>query len=235
MTIQDALHQIENAGGFARAAAGDQAAANYVVRYAAYLANPSGDTSSWGWLTKSGGEGGVDADGGGRFAEDALVLGADPNNTNNVYDFVGGTGAPGARILYGATPVQRRSSNQWAAPRPLSAREMAYIGLSGGSEGGGNGGGGNGGGTGGGGTTPTQCNFQPVDLGPVLRAIVSDHGEIIEMRNEIDALRDELSSVKDDVAQVKALLSNIDARLQQGLTIDASVPVLGRIRGTIKG
>lgn len=177
MTIQDALRQIENAGGFARAAAGDQLAANYVVRYAAFLANPSGDPSSWGWLTKSGGEGGVDADGGGRFAEDALVLGADPNNLNNVYDFVGGTGAPGARLLYNATPVQRRSNNQWAAPRALSAREMAYIGLAGGGEGGG----GTGGGTGGGSTTP-------INLQPVLDAIAQLSSRLAELNGKVDTI-----------------------------------------------
>lgn len=125
MTIQDAMHALEDAGCFRRAAAGDQRAASYFVRAAAQMANPSGaNPASWGWLSKSGGESQVDG-----YAEDALCLGSDPANLSNVYDFVGGTGAPGARILYTAGPSPRRSSNVWVAPRPLTATEAAYIGL----------------------------------------------------------------------------------------------------------
>lgn len=134
MTIQDALRQLEDAGCFEKARGGDQAAANYFVRAAAFLANPTGDPNGWGWLSKSGGEGGVDADDGHRYAEDALVLGSHAGNLSNVYDFVGGTGAPGARVLYSASAGPRRASNVWVAPHRLSAREAAYIGLPGAGE-----------------------------------------------------------------------------------------------------
>lgn len=125
MTIQDAMHSLEDAGAFRKAAGGDQKAASLFVRAAAQMANPNGTaTTSWGWLSKNPGESQVDG-----FAEDALCLGNDPSNLSNVYDFVGGTGAPGARILYTAGPGPRRSTNLWVAPRPLSPSELAYIGL----------------------------------------------------------------------------------------------------------
>lgn len=135
MTIQEALQRAVDQGAFRKAADGDDKAASYFVRYAAYLANPSGDQSSWGWLRKTGGGKNIDG-----YAEDALASNANPNDLNNVYDFVGGAGRPGATVNYGAGPVVRRPSDVWEAPRQLTAAEASYIGLN--STGGGGGGGG---------------------------------------------------------------------------------------------
>lgn len=156
MTLQDALVDLERRGCFERARNGDDRAASLFVRAAAYLANPSGDRSGWGWLRKTAGGKNVDG-----YAEDALVLGSDPNNLFNVYDCVGGAGAPGARLGFNG-PLPRRTSDVWEAPRELSATDAAYINLTGGNGGGGNTGG-SGGGSGGAG--------HPLDLGSVLAAI----------------------------------------------------------------
>lgn len=124
MTIQQAMQQLEDAGQFRRAAGGDQRAASLFVRAAAQLANPNGaDRTSWGWLSKSPGESQVDG-----YSEDSLVLGDSPSNLQNVYDFVAGTGRVGASIIYTPSAVQRRPSNVWVAPRPLTAAEQAYLG-----------------------------------------------------------------------------------------------------------
>ena len=180
------MRQMEGEGLFRRAAAGDQRGASLFVRLAAYRVNPSGDPNSWGWLSKSGGETNVDG-----YAEDALVLGAAPSNLTNVYDLVGGAGAPGARVLYGAGPVQRRPSNVWVKPVPLSAEEMAYIGATGVEP------------QPGGGTQP-----QPVPCG-------YDAGAIAKLTSAVVALVNKQAHADAERAELLAEIKQLNARLTE--------------------
>ena len=107
-------------GYFTRAKAGDQRAASLFVRLVALDLNPFGHTDDYGWLTKQPGESQVDG-----WTEDSIVFGADPTDLSNVVDLVNGAGAPGASI--GGSIKPRRPANLWAAPKPLTAEEMAYI------------------------------------------------------------------------------------------------------------
>lgn len=107
-------------GYFGKAKAGDQRAASLFVRLVALDLNSFGDPTGYGWLSKQPGEANVDG-----WAEDATVFGASPTDLMNVVDLINGAGAPGASI--GGAIKARRLSNTWAAPKPLTAEEMAYI------------------------------------------------------------------------------------------------------------
>jgi hypothetical protein len=209
MTILEALAQAHEAGYFERAKQGDDRAASYFVRYAAQLANPNGaDRGSWGVLRKGGGK---NIDG---YAEDALVFGSSSSDLHNVYDFVLGAGANGARVNYGAGPVNRRDSDKWEAPRPLNGSELAYIGA----------------------TSnppppppppppnpPTQPPPPPpptVDLSGVIAKIESMNKDVVDA---ITASREAANEVK-----------NLLLRMEQGARIDASINVRGRLSGTVK-
>ena len=126
-------------GWFAKCEAGERRGCSLFAREVARRLNPSGDPAGWGWLSKAPGETGVDG-----FAEDAIVFSSDAANLRNVVDLVVGAGAPGARVGWSG-PQARRPSNVWVRPEPLSAADMAYLGVSGGGSGGGGGGGGGGG------------------------------------------------------------------------------------------
>lgn len=220
MTIQDALRQLETAGYFAKAAAGDSRAASYFVRQAAYLANPTGDPNGWGWLSKSTGETNVDG-----YAEDSLVLGAAPSNLTNVYDFVGGTGAPGARVLYTASPVQRRPTNTWVRPVPLTVEEMRYIAPAG---------------SGGGGPvdpppSPVPCRFQPTNLDGLQQEVQATYALVAALSDELATHRAMLELLRQQHQQTLNLLNDFDARFRAGFSIDANSRYLGRISGTVKG
>ena len=110
----------ESQGYFTRVAAGDQVAASLFVRLVAYDLNPNGFTSEYGWLSKTPGETNVDG-----WAEDAICANADPNDLMNVVDMVNGAGAPGASI--GGAVKQRRPTNRWVRPQPLTDAEVAYL------------------------------------------------------------------------------------------------------------
>lgn len=114
------VQQLAGEGYFDRVAAGDQRAASYFARLFAFRANPAGDPSGWGALKKGGG---TNVEG---YAEDAVVYGSDPSDVNNVYDLVGGTGAPGATPSWNG-PKARRTSDTWEAPHALSAEQMNYL------------------------------------------------------------------------------------------------------------
>jgi hypothetical protein len=114
----------ESQGYFELARAGDRRAASLFVRLVADDLNPLGVPSGYGWLTKQPGETQVDG-----YAEDAICYGADPNDLLNVVDLVNGAGAPGASI--GGSVKERRASNHWEAPKPLTQSELSYL-LSGG-------------------------------------------------------------------------------------------------------
>lgn len=110
----------ESQGYFGRVQAGDQRAASLFVRLVAGDLNPSRSTADYGWLTKSPGESQVDG-----YAEDAICFGADPYDLQNVVDMVNGAGAPGASI--GGAVKERRTSNHWATPWPLTQEELDYL------------------------------------------------------------------------------------------------------------
>jgi hypothetical protein len=110
----------ESQGYFVRAEAGDQRAASLFVRLVADDLNPSGKTTDYGWLSKQPGESQVDG-----YAEDAIVFGADPADIQNVVDLINGAGAPGASI--GGAVKERRPTNLWVAPKPLTVGELNYL------------------------------------------------------------------------------------------------------------
>lgn len=108
-------------GYFDRCASGDMRGCSYFARLVALRLNPMGNPSSWGTLTKPAGGSNVEG-----YADDAIVLGADPSNRQNVYDLVVGAGAPGATVTANG-PLPRRTSDVWEAPKPLTAAQMAYL------------------------------------------------------------------------------------------------------------
>ena len=121
MSEIDTLRKLERQGFFERARNGDHRACGLFARLAAFTLNPSGDPAGWGCLRKTGGGQNVEG-----FAEDAIVLGNDPSNRNNVVDIIGGAGAPGASLGFGGF-VSRRSSDVWERPVPLTAEQMKHL------------------------------------------------------------------------------------------------------------
>ena len=103
---------------------GDQKGASLFARATANRMNTGAIGSKPGWLKKGGGS---NVDG---YAEDALVLNANPSDLMNVMDCVQGTGAPGAQPSWNG-PLPRRSSDTWEAPKPLTSAELAYLGVGG--------------------------------------------------------------------------------------------------------
>lgn len=119
ITIADTL---VTQGYFDKVRTGDQRAASYFARLFAFTANPSGQTTSWGWLRKGGG---TQVEG---YAEDAVVYGADPSDVQNVVDLVIGAGAPGARLISNTSgTVPRRPTDVWEAPRALTSMQLDYL------------------------------------------------------------------------------------------------------------
>jgi len=115
---------LERAGYFGRAAEGDHKGSAYFAMAAAHVMNPRSDPSLPGRLAKGGGQ---NVEG---FAEDAIVLNADPGDLLNVVDMVAGAGAPGARLVWNG-PLPRRSSDVWAKPVPLTSAQLTYLGVNG--------------------------------------------------------------------------------------------------------
>lgn len=126
MTPQDVeavARKLESEGFFERVRAGSDRAASYFARLVAYHCNPSGDPSLPGCLKKGGGK---NIDG---YAEDAVVLNANPRDLHNVMDLVQGAGQSGAS-LRPANVNPRRDVDVWEAPRPLTPQEAAELGVS---------------------------------------------------------------------------------------------------------
>ena len=121
MSEIDTLRRLEQEGFFERARNGDHRACGLFARLAAFTLNPSGAPAGWGCLRKTGGGQNVEG-----FAEDAIVLGNDPSNLNNVVDIIGGAGAPGASLGFGGF-LPRRSSDVWERPVPLTAEQMKHL------------------------------------------------------------------------------------------------------------
>lgn len=115
-----AARHLEQQGYFERVRQGDQKAASLFARLTAYTLNPSGDGDDYGCLSKSPSETQVDG-----FAEDAICYTDNPADRMNVVDLINGAGAPGASI--GGAAKERRESNKWVKPVPLSDEQMAYL------------------------------------------------------------------------------------------------------------
>ena len=124
-----AARKREAQGYFDKVKAGDQRAAALFAQLVANDLNPLFDMSDfanlatwsdYGRLTKQPGEAQVDG-----YAEDSIVFGADPADLMNVVDLINGAGAPDASI--GGAVKPRRSTNLWAAPKPLTDEELTYL------------------------------------------------------------------------------------------------------------
>jgi hypothetical protein len=215
----DVLRQLEAEGYFAKAAGGDHRACGLFARLAAFRLNPNGDADGWGCLRKTGGGKNVEG-----YAEDAIVLGSDPRNVRNVVDIIVGAGQSNASIGWGGWEPgkDRRESDIWERPAPLTAEQMNYLKA-------GSSGGGTGGGTGGGGgtQTPTACKFAPTETNVILDRIGG-------LQTDVIAFGSATTQALDEVRQVKAELLNLIARLEQGFAIDANSRYFGAIKGTVK-
>lgn len=121
MAIPNELITMEAEGLFARVAQGDQRAASYFARLAAYRLNPTANPFSYGVLKKGGG---ANVDG---YAEDSIVTNANPSDGQNVYDLVGGAGAAGAKLQFDGPKPRRIGVDTWEAPKPLTEAEMNYL------------------------------------------------------------------------------------------------------------
>lgn len=117
----DVIKRLEREGWFERARNGDHRACGLFTRLVAFTLNPNGDPAGWGWLRKTAGGANVEG-----YSEDAMVLGNDANNRNNVVDIIGGAGAPGASCGMGGF-VSRRSSDIWESPRALSVEQLNHL------------------------------------------------------------------------------------------------------------
>lgn len=114
------MQALVDEGYFARVASGDTRAASLFARLVALKMNPTARQTLPGWLAKGGGH---NVDG---FAEDAIVLNANPSDLFNVVDLVSGAGAPGASPVWNG-PLPRRASDVWAPPQALSAPDLNYL------------------------------------------------------------------------------------------------------------
>lgn len=112
--------QLKAEGYFDRVEDGDQRAASYLARLAAYRLNPTGRPDDFGCLSKIPSETNVDG-----FAEDAVCFGNNPADRENVIDLVNGAGAPGASVGGGVKP--RRENNRWVKPVALTDEQTAYL------------------------------------------------------------------------------------------------------------
>lgn len=126
--VADQANVRKSQGYFGRAESGDKRACSLFARLVGCDLNPSGKASDYGWLSKVPPESNEDG-----YADDALCYTADPSNLLNVVDLINGAGAPGATIPARIdAPKERRSTNLWVKPQPLTAEELSYL-MSGGS------------------------------------------------------------------------------------------------------
>jgi hypothetical protein len=121
----DVALAVEADGYFERCRSGEMRGCSYFARLVAWRLNPNGDPSSWGTLRKTAGGSNVEG-----YADDAIVYG---QGNNNVIDLVGSAGVPGASVYWGTADNagtighQRRASDIWEAPQPLTAAMLAYL------------------------------------------------------------------------------------------------------------
>lgn len=113
-------HALQRTGYFTRVQTGDERAASLFARLVALKANPTGKTSDFGWLRKTGG--GFNVEG---FADGAIVFGADPNDRHNVLKIVTQIGTDHAGI--GDADQERREEDIWFKPHSLTFEELRYL------------------------------------------------------------------------------------------------------------
>lgn len=115
-----AANSLRAQGYFDRAHAGDERAASYFARLVAFTANPDGLSHSWGALRKTGS--GFNVEG---YADGAIVCGNDPHDLNNVLKIVTQVGSDHAGI--GDAVQERRPSDIWERPQPLTADQLFFL------------------------------------------------------------------------------------------------------------
>lgn len=115
------VQEAERQGYFERCRQGDPTAASLFTRLCAYLMNPNGDPTGYGWLTKQPGENNIDG-----YSIDAIVYTNNQADLMNVADIITGAEAPGATTTWQA-PKPRRAGNRWEAPKPLTSDQLLYL------------------------------------------------------------------------------------------------------------
>lgn len=211
------LRELERAGYFKKVADGDHRACGLFARMAAHALNPTGDPQGWGALRKNGPGRNVEG-----YSEDAIVLGSNPADRNNVCDIINSAGAPGATLNTRPSFVNRRESDVWEKPVPLNAEQLAYLK-----------------GDAAPGPTPTPTPTPtpvpvppPVDLGPVLAAISALSARVGEVEEAVTKAI-EHANEHGNAAHAVLELDNLSKRLEAGLSLNASVKLVGPIRGTV--
>jgi hypothetical protein len=206
------LEQLEREGYFERVREGDDRAASYFVRLAAFRMNPAGSPDGFGCLRKGGGK---NIEG---YAEDALVYGANPLDFNNVVDCVAGAGARGARLGWGG-PVNRRASDTWEAPKELSREQMEYLKT-------------------GSGTNPSPTNPPSAPIPPPVVVVPCRYQQqdLTELMSALNAALEQIALARDEAANARAEAKNLSQRLENGLQIEINGGrLIGTLRGTVKG
>ena len=116
----DVARSLKAKGFFDRVAQGDVRAASLFARLVAYTMNPGGDPTSVGFLKKTAG--GFNVDG---FADGAIAANGNANDFQNVIKVVTSVGVTSAGI--GDAVQERRPTDIWFAPVPLSLAELRYL------------------------------------------------------------------------------------------------------------
>jgi hypothetical protein len=199
---------LESRGYFRMAQQGSRQACGYFARLVAYTLNPSGDPTSWGWLSKNSGETQVEG-----FAEDSIVYGNDPAHFLNVVDLIVGAGAPGART--GWAVKERRPGNEWRAPQPLSTAQFAVLlgtpeppGESPRPP-----------------TTPPAvvCRFTETDLSSVLAAIQRLQGEMEEVQRQSLQILSAIHRAESEAINARLVAADARLTLSNGLALEGDV------------
>lgn len=212
------VHEIAREGYFSKVAAGDKRASGLFARFVAYRLNPTGNSQSWGWLSKSPGETQVEG-----YSEDSIVYGSNQEDLNNVVDIVVGAGKAGASIGWQRQP--RRSSNRWVQPRPLTAEEMAYLG---------------------GTTIPPEeppPNVPPPTVPPNVPGCQYEPPDVSRLQEELKAIKEALAMQNEVLAHITAkvengelLLQDLGTRFARGFEGEARGGwPLGTVKFTLRG
>lgn len=208
------IAQVEADGWFRRCQTSDLRGCALFTREVIRRLNPTGDPGSWGWLSKSGGE--ENADG---YSVDAMVWTADAGNLRNVVDIIGGAGGGNPRAGMGGF-VQRRPSNQWVRPVPLSAADAAYacMGACAGTQP----------------QPPTPPQPQPPQPPPppdYSEALAQIQMQLDNLGAHLAAQGQQMVQLQDELAQTRAVAADLAARVS-ALSFTGSISLPGFLGGT---